>query len=257
MEEDKMNRNLYTSLKQLGLSDQETNLYLLSLKYGPSPIVTLARYLDISRPNVYKLIKELELKGLVKSDNKEKFARNFVVEPPTAVLQKLREKQSELENLNKNLVLDLPELLAGYHQGDNETKVKIYKGREQYLNIFDKSIEEEDKEIQFYGSSKDFIKFVSWDNELSWIKRRVSKDIFIKVLTFKDEISSELKQDDKDEKRETRIIKSVGTFESSFMLFANKVVFWQPKAPLAILVEDQYITKMMKSIFESEWERSK
>ena len=257
MEEKALNQNLYTSLKQLGLNDQEANLYMLSLKYGPSPIASLAGYLGISRPNVYKLIKGLEEKGLAKFSTREKHARNFIVEPPTVVLQKMREMQENLSLLNKDLTLDLPELLAGYHQGESDTKIKIYKGREQYVKLFDKSIEEESKEILFCGSSKDFIDFVSWETELSWIKRRVKKNISIKVLTFASDTASELTKDDTEEKRETRIIKNMDRFESSFMIFANKVVIWQPKAPLALLIEDQFITKMMKSVFEAEWKNAK
>jgi hypothetical protein len=43
---------------------------------------------------------------------------------------------------------------------------------------------------------------------------------------------------------------------TSFQLFANKVIIWQPKAPVAILIEDQYVIAMLKSIFDKLWEVS-
>lgn len=256
-EENWTSQNLYTSLKELGLTEQETALYMVSLKLGPSPIIDLARGLGISRPNVYKLIKNLEIAGLAKYSTKEKYTRNFNVESPTIVLERLRQKREELNKLDISLSGEMSDLLAGYFQGENQTKIRVYKGKEQYIKIFDKSIEEEKKEIMFCGSSKDFIDFVSWENELSWIKRRVKRNISIKVLTFGSETASELQKDDKEELRETRIIKNLDFFESSFMLFGNKVVFWQPKAPLAVVIEDQFIFKMMKSIFQALWQISK
>ena len=105
-------QNVYTSLKELGLTDYEANLYIISVKLGPTPIKKLAEILQISRPNVYKVIKGLEKYGLTKFSDKEKFSRNFIVEPPTIVLEKLREKREKLAEIDRNYTVNLPELLA-------------------------------------------------------------------------------------------------------------------------------------------------
>ena len=42
-----------------------------------------------------------------------------------------------------------------------------------------------------------------------------------------------------------------------FQIFANKVIFWQPLAPLAIVIEDKYLVEMMESILDNLWERAK
>lgn len=253
MEQNKVYENLYNSLKELGLNGSEINLYTVSLNLGPSPISAIAKHLNISRPNIYKTIQALERVGLAKFSEKEKFARNFMVESPTIVLDKLRKKKESISILDNNLVSELPDLLARYHQGEGPTKIKVMKGKEQYIKIFNQSVEEENKEIQFCGSTEDFINFVSWGIEREWIKKRMKKNVSIKVLTTPSFTADELIKKDKDEKRETKILKDAGQFPSSFMLFANKVVIWQPKAPLVILIEDQFITQMMKSIFDKLW----
>lgn len=248
-------REIYTSLKELGLTEHETNLYIISLKLGPSSIMTLAENLQISRPNVYKVIASLEKHGLAKFSDKEKFARNFIVEPPTTLLDKIRDKKRNLAEIDQNLAVNLPELLAMYHQGTSDSKIKIYKGKSEYINIFKQSLEEESKEILFFGSSKDFVQFVSWDVEKRWIEDRVKKGINIRVLSVPSDFSDKLVINDEKELRKTKILESKD-FSSSFMLFGNKVVFWQPKAPLAIVIQDQFIYEMMKVIFEKAWEQA-
>jgi hypothetical protein len=57
--------------------------------------------------------------------------------------------------------------------------------------------------------------------------------------------------------RETRILQGGAPFATSFQLFANKVLIWQPKAPLAVLIEDEYIVQMLRSIFYLLWGKSK
>jgi len=255
MNKENLNKNLYTSLKEIGLNDLEASLYCVSLQHGPSPITEISKYLHISRPNVYKLIQSLEKHGLVNPNTKQKYTRNFMVEPPTIILEKLREKKESVSIIDNNLVLELPNLLALYHQGEGSTKIKVLKGKEQYIKIFNQSVEEENSEIQFCGSTEDFINFVSWEIETEWIKKRVKKDILIKVLALPSETTNKLMESDLKEKRETRVLKSKSPFPSSFMIFSNKVVLWQPKAPLAVLIEDQFITQMMKSIFNCLWEK--
>lgn len=257
MEPNELKKILYRGLKELGLSEAEINLYSVSLELGQTSIVNIARHMGISRPNVYKVIAGLEGHGLAKFSDKEKYARAFLVESPTTVLEMIRKKREAMTEIDHSLVSALPELVTKYHQGQAPTKVKVLEGKEQFLKIFKQSLEEEKKEILFFGATEDFIDFISWTEERKWITKRVRKNIFVKVLTLPGEGGAEiLRPQDKEELRETRILKGAWPFLTSFQLFANKVVIWQPKAPLAVLIEDQYIVEMMKSMFDLMWERS-
>ncbi|NTW89432.1 MAG: hypothetical protein HGB37_00780 [Candidatus Moranbacteria bacterium] len=253
MKKNETYQSLYTSLKELGLGDMEADLYMVSLKLGPSRISDIAKHLGISRPNVYKVIRSLEKHALVRYSEKDKYSRSFMVEPPSLVLEALRKRKSRLSKIDEGLVLEMPDLLATYHQGEGSTKIKVLKGKEQYIKIFNQSVEEEDKEIQFCGSSGDFIDFISWDVENDWIKKRLKRNISIKVLTVPGVIPDNLKSRDDREKRETRILQVANPFRSSFMLYANKMIIWQPEAPLAVLVEDIYIVRMMRELFDVLW----
>lgn len=245
--------SVYTALKELGIKQNEIDLYVLSLSIGPSPISTLAKHLHISRPNMYALIKALEMQGLAQWSTKERFARQFIVEPPSVVLEHLRKKQEAVARVDHDLVAQIPKLLAHYHQGSTKTKMKVFEGQEQFLKLFFQILDEAKDESVFCGSAKEFIGFVSWEQERKWIKERVKRNVRMRSLILPGEDEQILKEKDVEELRETRVLAYSQEFLSSFQIFGNKVIFWQPKAPLALLIEDEFIVHMMQSIFDLLW----
>lgn len=250
-------KSLYTSLKELGLLESEINLYTTSLAVGPVTIAFLAEQLNIPRPNVYKAIAGLEEHGLARFSERKKYTRTFVVEPPTVVLEKLRTKREVVANLDHALVGMMPDLLAAYHQGETPTKIRVLQGKEQWLKVFFSILDEEKNESQFFGSAKDFVGFMTWDGEREWIKQRIAHGMFIKSLVLPSAEAELLQKDDAHEMREIRIIKGLVPFVTAFQLFANKAIIWQPAAPLAILIEDEYVVAMLRSMFNWMWDASK
>jgi sugar-specific transcriptional regulator TrmB len=248
-----VHKKLQISLKELGLLESEANLYTTSLVLGPATIASIAEHIGISRPNVYKAISGLEKHGLAKYSDRKRYTRTFVVEPPTVVLEKLRKKRETMSDLDQTLVSAMPDLLAHYHQGETPTKIKVLQGKEQYLKAFFSILEEEKKESQFFGSAKDFVNFISWDEEYRWMAEREKKGIFIKSLLLPSDEAKSLQEKDPEHFREIRIIKGMAPFGTAFQLFANKALIWQPAGSLAVLIEDEYIVAMLKSMFNHLW----
>ncbi|OHA88080.1 MAG: hypothetical protein A2653_02675 [Candidatus Zambryskibacteria bacterium RIFCSPHIGHO2_01_FULL_43_25] len=256
-QETEIEKSLYTLLKEFGLLESEINLYLISIKLGPATIASIAKNLGIPRPNVYKAILGLEKHGLAKFSEKKRYARTFVVEPPTVVLELLRKKRGIMDDLDRMLVGAMPNLLANYHQGETPTKIKVLQGKEQYVNAFFSILDEEGEETQFFGSAKDFVKFISWDEEYRWMAKRESRGIFVKSLLLPSEEAEFLHKTDIEHLREIRILQGMSPFVTAFQLYANKSLIWQPAAPIAVLIEDEYIVTMLRSIFEKLWEAAK
>ena len=256
-QEKEVQENLYTSLKELGLFESEIRLYLASLSLGPATIAAIAEHLGIPRPNVYKTILGLEERGLANFSSRKRYTRTFVVEAPTVVLELLRKKRDTMSDLDRTLVGAMPDLLAKYHQGASLTKIRVLQGKDQFLKAFFSILDEEKSETQFFGSAKDFVGFMTWDGEREWIKQRIAHGMFIKSLVLPSAEAELLQKDDAHEMREIRIIKGLVPFVTAFQLFANKAIIWQPAAPLAILIEDEYVVAMLRSMFNWMWDASK
>ncbi len=256
MDTTELKKNLYTPLKELGLTESEANLYITSLSLGPTTLASLAEHLNMPRPNVYKVIAGLESHGLAKLSERKRYTRTFVVEPPTVVLEKIREKRASVADLDQTLVGAMPDLLALYHQGETPTKIKVLKGKEQWLKIFFQILDETSGPISFFGSADAFIEMISWETEKEWIKKRVQKGIHINVLLTPGKDARTLQSTDAKEMRTTKFFTGSAPFVTGFMLYANKVIIWQPKAPLAVLMEDEYIVEMLRGMFEVLWKQN-
>lgn len=243
------------SLEELGLTSHEIELYLLSLRLGPTPAAKLAEELEITRPNIYKVISGLEKHGLAKFSEKKGINKNFMVESPTKIVERLREKNQTIQSYDAKMMETMPDLLALYQQGELPTSIRIFEGADQFQKLFFQTLDEAREEMQFFGSAKDFRELVPWTEHKAWVERRQRKGLRIKALFLPSQEIKQIEQDH-DPLRETRYLKGVAPFQTLFQIYANKMVIWQPKGALAVLIEDQYIIAMMKAMFFKLWEVS-
>lgn len=249
-------QSVYNALKELGLSEFEIKLYTISLLLGPSSLSKLSEHLGISRPNVYKIIKGLEQHGLVKFSDRKKYARTFMVESPTVVLEKLRKKRDKAGEVDHQLTSIMPDLITLYRQGESSTKIKILEGDEQFAKLYYLILEEAKEKTEFFGSLTSVIDSRSLEEQKEWGAKRARKGIWLRSLVFPDKKLESFKGINEKMARELRFANNIQPFPASFQIFANKVIIWQPKVPLAILIEDESLVQMFKNIFESFWEKA-
>ncbi len=242
-----------TTLNFLDISHDASRLYEYLLGSGVSNISNIAKHFGISRPYLYKLIGELVSSELV-TFNKEVGSDRLKILPPTSILQKLRSQKKDIELTEKNFLNTLPDLMSRYEQGSQPAKVRVITGEKDFIDLLFSIAEEESKLAEYFGSIQDFIDLISWDTQNKWLKTRVEKNIKMHALFLPSDDARELQRKDKEQLRESRIHLADDPFKTSFHLFSNKVIFWQPIGKLAVVVEDQYIYRMMKSIFNTLWD---
>ncbi len=243
---------LYASLSELGLTEHEKNLYALSLLLGSTSIANLAEHLKMPRPNVYKVIAGLEKRGLAKFSENRAYMKTFLVESPSVIAELLRKKREEVNELNQAYVAELPNLLGLYKQCEAPTKIKLVQGKQQFLQTYIQVFEEARGDILFFGNGREFVDTIGKELGELRIGRRIERKIPIRALTLTDFGRLELKSS-ATEFREVRLLKQAPTFLTSFYVFANKAVFWQPRAPIAFIMEDEYFVEMLRSMFELLW----
>jgi sugar-specific transcriptional regulator TrmB len=241
-------------LDERGFSAHERDLYALSISLAPTGIAALAEHLGMPRPNVYKVIAGLERKGLAVFSEKTGYQKTFAVESPSVVVEKLRAHREALEKTTQDFLGELPGFIAQYRQGEMPAKFRIIQGEKQFWNAYLSVFEEAQGQLAFFGSVQDFFTIITKERWSERIGRRVSLNLKIRVLALPGPQAEEMKKEDKKELRETRIFKGKKSFCTSFYLYGNKVIFWQPKTPIALLIEDEYIVAMIQDMFEVLWE---
>ncbi|MBP7057018.1 hypothetical protein KBB08_00835 [Candidatus Gracilibacteria bacterium] len=248
---------LKKALTGVGASEIAAQLYLILLRDQVQSLLGIAKLLEVSRPTLYKSLSELLLLGLVVEDGVPQANKhNFRVTSPSRLLELWRQKIEGDQLHEQELLQYLPTLLADYEQGSQPALVKVLKGSDAFVKLFFQILEEEKAVTEFFGSAEDFIQFISWDQDKKWIKRRIAQQMKMRTLLLPSHDTRTLQRADKKELRETRVLVGLAPFETAFQLFSNKVILWQPKAPIAVVVEDQFIVKMMKSIFYYCWEQA-
>lgn len=242
---------LDTSLQELGLTENEKGLYLTSLQLGPSTISALGEALAVPRPYVYKLIEALERVGLAKFSERKKYLRTFMVESPSKLMELVRAKKEQLEQQNQTLLQKMPDLLALYRQGELPTSVRIYQGETEYYKLFFQMLEEAQGEILSFGAGEEYVKSFPALETSRWSKERLARKIWLKTLSLPTKLLEPVL--DPSDYRETKILSTMNPFVTSFQIFGKKAAIWQPEARLALLIEDEFITQMLKSIFDLLW----
>lgn len=242
-------------LRELHLAPLDIELYLTSLRLGPVSIATLAAELKVARPNIYKVIASLETHGLASFSEQKGLRKTFSVEPPTKLTELTEARQRAITQQQEELSRAMPDLLALYQQGELPTSIKVFEGATQFERLFFQMLDEAGREFQFFGSATDFIEHISKEKHARWMESRKRRGIRVQALFLPDPSAQSIATD-QDPLRMVRYLSKATPFVPSFFLFANKLVIWQPKAPLALMIQDQYIVAMMRSMFQLLWEQS-
>ncbi|MFH1587260.1 MAG: helix-turn-helix domain-containing protein [Candidatus Diapherotrites archaeon] len=108
-------------LKQMGLTENEIEVYLTLLRVGSSSVSSIAEHSRLYRPYVYDTLKKLQEKGLISSVGKEgkKF---FRAAKPQKLMDFLKDKEAALESI-------MPSLESLMKAPKEDTIVELYKGK--------------------------------------------------------------------------------------------------------------------------------
>jgi len=108
-------------LRQIGLSDKESNVYLALIEFGDSLVSEIAERTRINRSLLYDVLSGLADKGMVTYILKNN-VRYYRAAEPEKILSIIREK----ENIFKTM---LPELMALHKPQTKKPIVEILEGK--------------------------------------------------------------------------------------------------------------------------------
>lgn len=122
------------TLKKIGLGHNESKIYLMLLKLGPSMAGKIAKEANIDRSACYDSLKALIKKGLV-SYAIEANRKKFAAENPNRLKDYLVEKEDLVEGI-------LPGLKDMFKTKAEKSQVSMYKGFKGLKAVLDNILEE-------------------------------------------------------------------------------------------------------------------
>jgi HTH-type transcriptional regulator, sugar sensing transcriptional regulator len=233
---------------QLNIPDFESELYLLLIKQKEINITNIAKILGVQRKRIYKGLELLEKAGMVSRTNED-----IEVELPLTLLDKLREKEDQTKKLVEDLNEYLPELDKLIHFLPNQTLVRTYEGRYQFLRLFEEILREADGEISHFGSNDAIVEILGNVQADNWVKRRVVRKISTRELIFQSDFLEQRRNIDTKELREIKHLPKKMEVSASYLMYGCKVAIWNSVLPRIIVIDDKIIKNLMLINFDLTW----
>src|SRR3989344_850440 len=136
------------NLEELGLSGNESKIYLYLLKHGEKSTGPIIKETGISNSRVYESLNSLIKKGLV-TYSVHKRGKYFQASDPSKFIENEEKKLKKIQSL-------IPELISLQNKEEKETNVAIYEGFEGFKTAFKKIINDcpEKETIYILGFSE-------------------------------------------------------------------------------------------------------
>ena len=241
-------------LEGLGLSKQESIVYITTLKLGVAKASQIAQKSEIKRGGVYYTLKLLKEKGYVHEVIKSGVVHYSAVQPKRLfqIIEEEREKKKSL------LEEALPELINIHRISIEKPNIEVYEGYAGFKSIFAKLLEKQSQHIRCYMSSK-ILEFIPHFHT-QFRKRRAQRNIHIRTITERTPLLEEIQKLDKREKRETRFNdKLLKNTELLHYILKDAVIIIKAnkKEQLAFYIQDKNLAQLYENIFDFLWGQSK
>jgi len=246
---------LQNILKNIGLSETTSRIYLRLLELGTTSARQLAENLNIPRPSVYDNLKILIRLGLVtelEQDNK----KLFQVDDINNLSRLVKDKIENLQQQEKKIKQIMPTLSR---QLDYlEPKIKFYSGAEGIRRALNDLFWYENIETLCIWPISEMIEVLGADYLLENNRKRIKRKISIRAVWPQDKVVK-FKQFpflgvSKEFFREIRLASKDMTWNMGYWLYADKVAFISSrKESFGFTVHSRDFTELMKSQFELVW----
>ena len=243
-------------LKDLGLQDKESDVYLALLKTpGIQPASVIAKNTELNRTTVYKTLVKLTKLGLATKTMKHGILCFFSEKPDNQLEDLLAKKRKHLELLNEHLISVLPDIKNMQKQEMLMPKMRYYEGIEGVKRVYRDTLAE-GKIIYAFENVENMSEKVKEYIFTEYVPKRVSEKIFAHVIVPDTKENVKYFKGDKDNFRETKVIsKSAFPVEIEINIYGQKTAFFSYKEEemFGVILESQSIANSMRAIFDLCW----
>jgi len=246
-------QDFQTSLKFLGLSSDETKIYLACLKFGEQSIANIARITKIGRVNSYHHAEKLVKKGLLLASKKNKI-KTFIAENPKIFIN----RETEKLNLAREIV---PELLAIASKSPQKPRIQFFDGSENLKKIFEKTAEIRCGEIVSFSNFENLRKFFDKNFLKNHFADRLAHGTKTRFISPRTPTSENFIAENFPENFDEKLLEvflispEEFHFESEITIFAGSIAILNLNLenPVGVLIENPELFRTQKAVFDLAW----
>jgi len=236
-------------LENLGLTKNESAIYLFLLKFGSTTTGSIIKETKIANSRVYNSLDSLISKGLV-TYNVQKDGKHFQAQDPSRFLEIENERKKKIKSL-------LPKLDLLKSSKKSVIKTAVYEGYEGFKTAFQKIIDDcpRNKTIRILGFSNQPFKenslrtFLANANLKSARKRQR-----LKILLDTSARENLGKDREKEKYTEIRYMPKGYINPASIDIFEDYIYMflWEEK-PFVFMIKNKKIAESFKNYFDLLW----
>lgn len=242
-----MDNKLYKVLLDIGLSENEANVYLSALSTGKTTILSLSKASEVKRTTVYSVVESLKQMGLMKIEQIG-WKTYYSAENP----EKL---ERIMENKRKELQETLGDFKSLYSIEGGSSLIKYYEGIEAVKNIH-LDLLDEVKFGEDYWVISDSAKWMSVDKKFfeNFVEKRAQKKLNNKLLLQDSEIARRYKQNETAYNMQVKIFPQDINLSASLTITPHKILIHQTTPPVMVMaIENKNIIRLHKELFDFMW----
>lgn len=232
------------ALKEVGLSANESKVFLALLELGISNVGSISKESKVHRTNVYDCLSKLESKNLVKMHDKEG-TKYFEANDPNELVNIIKEKEKRLKSF-------IPLLMIDYKLAEKKANTHVFEGVKAIQDILDGFLNYNEP-ILVYGVPK-IAPQILGDWLLPHHKRRVEKKILM-LHIYNEDSKERINFLNKMEYTEAKYLPKEFNSPVSTEICGDEImfVFWK-NPPIVIHIKNKEIASFYKSYFGMLWE---
>ncbi|PIY71672.1 hypothetical protein COY87_04930 [Candidatus Roizmanbacteria bacterium CG_4_10_14_0_8_um_filter_33_9] len=251
-------------LTQLGLTTNESTVYLTYLKYKEKTAAEIARIIHMDKSSCYRAVKSLVEKGLLITVPRLR-GTTHTAASPDVLKELLQNKKNELRT-QENQLNDFVQKLIKDTEKKRSTYIKVEQGIQAIRDQMNRNLEaavSSNKIIkELYRLSFPYFKdkeHVEWVNEFA--RRRIKAGVSIKqIVDFADkQVFAPIMKSDKKLLKEIRLMPKEMRGLYGLRIsgdIANITSFDEKENYIVITIKDTYVALLLNSMFDFIWERS-
>lgn len=243
-------------LERIGLSKQESKVFVSTLKLGIAKVSEIAQKAGIKREAAYYILKLLGEKGFI-SEVIKSGVKHYSAIKPKRILEIIEEEKKQKTEAILEII---PELESLQKIAIEKPKVEVYEGLGGLKTAVSVLVQKENQTILGYVPEK-ILHVLPKIFHMQFRRKRKERNIFIRVITEKTKLMEEwIKKKDKEELRKTRFNdKIIKGSDIGFYILTDSILILKAneKEQLGIHIKEPNIAKLQRNIFEELWKVSK
>jgi sugar-specific transcriptional regulator TrmB len=261
-------RQFSGDLEKIGLSEKEALIYEVLLETGGAYPSAISHSTKLNRSTVYKILTSLSIKGIVNEVEKGK-KLFYQIEKPEQLL-KYTKQRAELAKDSFRLAEDLLPLLEdAYARTPNKPKVRFFQDVNGLISILDDHLSTGIKyEMLGFANTTGIEEIIPADYFKKFVKEKERQGITTRGIvpdsqwdkSFNDRIYKNAKK-----KGVMPVLRHIPAesfpFNGEIIIYGNsKVSFFNFESRdrmLGVIIEDVWIHRAMRMIFELAWKGAK